>query len=96
MAWEILISEDVIKFVESLPGKLRRIIKNKLKRFFKEIREKGHIPFSGYDIRRLKSADAFRLRIGKIRFIFEINFEEKVIKLVHADFRGKIYKGRIK
>ncbi len=46
------------------------------------------------DISKLKGklAGNYRLRLGKVRVILEIDFEKKVIYLKKADFRGDVYK----
>ena len=50
-------------------------------------------PFSGrLDIKKLTNARAsFRLRIGNVRVIFEINEEKELIFIMDIDYRGQIY-----
>jgi len=36
--------------------------------------------------------DFFRIRVGKIRIIFKIDFENKRIFVDRIDFRGDVYK----
>jgi len=35
--------------------------------------------------------NVFRLRKGKIRILFRVDFKEKIIKIDNIDFREKIY-----
>ncbi|MFB5269863.1 type II toxin-antitoxin system RelE/ParE family toxin [Paenibacillus enshidis] len=50
------------------------------------------IPPTG-DIKRMKgSIGLYRLRIGALRILFEINHDEKVVYIQAIDSRGGIYK----
>jgi len=46
------------------------------------------------DIERYKGRNnnLFRLRIGEVRFIFEVFDKEKIIYVKLADYGGKVYK----
>lgn len=46
------------------------------------------------DIRQLhgKAKGFMRLRIGKIRIIFKINIESKILRIHAVDYRGDVYK----
>jgi len=48
------------------------------------------------DIEKLKGkgkkVEFYRVRIGEVRFIFQVLKKEKVIWIKLADYRGKIYK----
>ena len=42
------------------------------------------LKMSGYDY-------TYRIRIGKVRIIYKIDFKKKVIEILDADYRGRIY-----
>ena len=46
------------------------------------------------DVKKLKGKlkGFLRLRIGKVRVIFELRIEDKKVIIVRAGYRGKIYK----
>ncbi len=46
------------------------------------------------DIKKLygKLSGHYRLRLGKMRVIFKVNFDLRIIYIKKADFRGNIYK----
>jgi len=82
------IKKKVFNFIESLQNS--KEIKEKLIKLkdFKT-NKKLHL-----DIERLqgKNKNSFRLRIGEVRFIFEVYKNEKLIYIKLVDYRGKIYK----
>ena len=86
--YEIDIKKKVFNFICSLENSDRIIKKLKELKNFKT-NKKLHL-----DIERLKgkNKNLFRLRIGEIRFIFEILKEKKLIYVKLADYRGKVYK----
>ena len=44
------------------------------------------------DIKKLSTAkNSYRLRVGKIRVVFEINHQNKIIYILDIDYRGNIY-----
>ena len=44
------------------------------------------------EIKKLPTAkNSYRLRVGKIRVIFEINHQNKIIYILDIDYRGNIY-----
>jgi len=46
------------------------------------------------DVKKLsgKLIGHFRMRIGKVRVIFKIDLERKIVFVKRADFRGDVYK----
>lgn len=47
---------------------------------------------SACDTKKLKGIDAYRLRIGKRRFLYKIDHETIIVYFFDADSRGGIYK----
>ncbi len=82
--YEIDLSKGVAKFLNKQQNK--DFIYNKLK----ELKKFGSDDVA-LNVRRLhgKFKGKYRLRIGKIRFIFFI--DENIIKIYEAGFRGNIY-----
>ncbi|RLA06172.1 MAG: addiction module toxin RelE [Gammaproteobacteria bacterium] len=81
--FEIDVAKQVMNFINKQPNKDNIYIKLlKLKYFGKE---------HGLDIKKLsgKFSGKYRLRVGKLRFIFFI--ENNIIKIYEAGFRGNIY-----
>ena len=69
-------------------------IKNQLKHLLYAIEVKGIIPFTELDIKKMRGEwDGFyRLRIGKIRIIFKVIFDNKALEIYIIGFRGDVYK----
>ncbi len=89
MNWEIKYSRESVKF----------LIKNNLKeRDLDTSLSKAINKFRGkninIDIKKMKGdwIGFYRLREGKIRIIFSIDFEMQSIYVDRIDFRGDIYK----
>lgn len=87
--YEVQIKNKVLKFVESLENKDE--VKHKLKQleFFK-----SNVKLD-LDIKKLKgqkkSLEFYRLRIGDVRFIFQVLKDNKIILVKVANFRGSVY-----
>lgn len=88
MKWEIGISREAEKFLkrENIRSEAIAEIKNFLKRM------KGEQV--SVDVKKLKGEwqGFYRIRKGKLRIIFELNFEEHFIYVARADHRGEVYK----
>jgi mRNA interferase RelE/StbE len=48
------------------------------------------LPMEG-DIKKLKGTIFYRLRVGSLRIVFEIDHSEKIISIQTIDNRGDIY-----
>ena len=82
-----IISKKVVKFVKTKDLKF----KQQVTKSFKII---AQTPFgNNLDIKRLKGlSNAYRLRIGKYRFLYEIKVDKVIIYFYDADSRGDVYK----
>lgn len=86
--YTILLSKKVIKFIKSLPVKQQKIVKSKLELLRTDPFYHPHL-----DLKKMKSKhELYRLRIGRIRFIFEVSREDVVILVFAGGMRGDIYK----
>jgi mRNA-degrading endonuclease RelE of RelBE toxin-antitoxin system len=86
--YTILLSKKVVKFIKSLPVDQQKIIKSK----FELLKtDPYHHPKS--DLKKMKSQfELYRLRIGRIRFIYEVKREDVIILVFAGGMRGDIYK----
>jgi len=67
--------------------KLQNLISS---RIIKKVSELSQNPFSK-EIKRLKGEQAFRLRIGDYRVIFDIDIKNRVIVILRLGHRKNIY-----
>jgi len=63
------------------------------KRVLVKLDKLANNPFSsGLDIKKLvKTKNSFRLRVGNLRAIYELDMKKKVIYVWEIDYRGKVY-----
>jgi mRNA interferase RelE/StbE len=81
---ELKISKQADKFIRSLPGKEREAVKQGLSRLIEGDTQ-------GLDIARLlPHPKEYRLRIGKVRILFESSRERLFI--FKAEYRGSVYR----
>lgn len=60
-------------------------------RISKALQELAYSPFPN-NSKKLTGRDAYRLRIGDYRVIYEINEDEKLITILDVDHRSNIYR----
>ncbi|MBU2503986.1 MAG: hypothetical protein KJ879_02950 [Nanoarchaeota archaeon] len=88
--YSVEVRRKVIEFIDSLPNS--NLIRNKI-RDLQKFKGKERL---NLDIEKIRGAkknqELFRLRIGEIRFIFQVLKSEKIIWIKAADYRGRIYK----
>ncbi len=85
MAYEIKISDDSVRFLGKLDARLKDRVEELL-----EALKSNSLPFKQYDLRKLKgTANFFRIRIGKLRVIYEISGQ--TIYVHHVGFRESVY-----
>ena len=88
--YTLKLHKKVYKFLKSRSLSERRIIKSKLSL----LKENPYI-HQQLDIKKLKGDfDAYRLRIGKIRIIYQVIDDELLILIISEGNRGDIYKGK--
>lgn len=86
--YDIDVKKKVNNFINSLQNSDEIFLKlKKLKNF--KFNERIHLDIERYNG---KNKNLFRLRIGEVRFIFEVFKKEKIIYIKLADYRGKVYK----
>ncbi|MCP4877607.1 MAG: type II toxin-antitoxin system RelE/ParE family toxin [Gammaproteobacteria bacterium] len=82
---EIRYSKKALKYLLKLQPKLRDRIRN-------TIRKIADGNFRGLNIVAMQDVDAFRVRIGDYRVIYEINDDELVLIVIKIGARGDVYK----
>lgn len=85
--FEIVISKKVVRKIKGLniySGKIIKVI---------ESLNYNPLPIEKYKVEKLKGfKNLYRIRVGKIRIIYTIDFKRKIIKIEEVNFRGKVYK----
>ncbi len=55
--------------------------------------QENPVPVDTFDIVKITGvADCFRTRIGNVRVIFQVNWNEAKIRVMVIEFRGRAYK----
>ncbi|MBO3804026.1 MAG: type II toxin-antitoxin system RelE/ParE family toxin [Candidatus Brockarchaeota archaeon] len=86
MTYRILVHKNAVSFLRQLDSRLRDNIVEHLKQL-------EDFPRTRLDVVKIAGEEnTFRLRVGKYRVLFRIYEEEKVIVIVKADLRSRIYK----
>lgn len=88
MTFEVRIKDRALKFISGLQKGERE----RLKEIFLILKD-DPIPFKSLDVAKMKGVkNTYRIRKGKIRAIYEIFWNEKMIVVHRVDFRGDVYK----
>ena len=82
---EIRYSKKALKYLLKLQPRLRDRIRN-------TIRKIADGNTQGLNIVAMQDVDAFRVRIGDYRVIYEINDDELVLIVIKIGARGDVYK----
>ncbi len=86
--------KQALKFLQKATVDDANQIQTQLRQLIISIEEKSIIPFTELDIKKLKGEwqGFYRLRIGKIRVIFSVDFDTLDIEIYNIGSRGDIYK----
>ncbi len=86
--------KDAIKFLEKATLEDASRIREKLNELLTFVEEQGIIPFMELDIKNMRGNwDGFyRLRIGKFRIVFSVDFDSDEIEIYTIGARGDVYK----
>ena len=88
MSFEIRAKKKALKFVSALPETHKKNIK-KLLLILKE----EPVSIKSADIAKLKGFEnIYRIRIGKIRIVYEVKWKERIILIHRIGFRKDAYK----
>lgn len=86
--YKIIIHKNVTKFLQSCSLPKKRLLKKKIS-FLAEN------PFSHaeLDIKKLKGVkNSYRLKVGKIRIIYQVLENKLLVLIITGGYRGDIYK----
>ena len=83
-----------IKFLEKSNSQEIENIRSSIKLITLAVEEQGIIPFTELDIKKMKGdwKGFYRLRIGKNRVIFTVDFDSRDVIIYVIGARGDIYK----
>ncbi|MFN4212853.1 MAG: type II toxin-antitoxin system RelE family toxin [Microgenomates group bacterium] len=84
--YKICYHPRVEKFLKKLPKQITKKIFEKI-----EILKKNPFSFQLDSKKLITTEKSYRLKIGKIRVVYEINTQNKLIYVHYIDFRGNIY-----
>ncbi len=89
MSYRLLLHKNVTKFLKKCPERQRQTLKEKLEQLKQD-------PLNtALDIKSLQGYDnLYRLRVGQVRLIYQLENDELIIFIIKAGNRGDIYKAR--
>ena len=88
MSFEIKAKKRVITFIAKISAKQKKKIEELLLLLKDE-----PVPVKSADVAKLKGFDnIYRIRIGKIRIVYEVKWKEKIILIHRISYRKDAYK----
>ncbi|MFZ2410611.1 MAG: type II toxin-antitoxin system RelE/ParE family toxin [Candidatus Methanoperedens sp.] len=88
MSFEINIKDKSLKFISSLQKHDRERLKEAIL-----VLKNDPVPIKSLDIAKMKGEkNTYRIRKGKLRIVYEVIWEQKLILIHKVDFRGDAYK----
>jgi mRNA interferase RelE/StbE len=86
--------KNAVKFLDKAHPEDVERIREKLKQLLTSIEDRGVIPFTDLDIKKMKGDwDGFyRLRLGQIRIIFTVHPDSSCLEAYAIGSRGDVYK----
>ncbi len=93
MAWRVVLKESFVRSFSKLDEKDKKVLRSKVKKLIEAIRYGSGI--RRLDIKKLKGRwrGFFRMRVGKLRVIFRIDWDNRKIVLYDIVPRKKAYRG---
>jgi len=85
MSFEIKIKKKAFEFLSVLKekGEIRKLLL---------LLKDNPVPVKSMDVSKLKGMkNVYRIRVGKIRIVYEVNWSEKLILIHRASFRKGAY-----
>ena len=86
--------KQALKFLQKTNPEDVKKLQLPIKQLLMSIEDKGIIPFSFLDIKKLKGKweGFYRLRVGTIRVIFTVNIDNSYLEIYTIGTRGDVYK----
>ncbi|MFW6246398.1 MAG: type II toxin-antitoxin system RelE family toxin [Tangfeifania sp.] len=86
--YKVILNKKVIKFLQKRSDSEKKLIKRKI-----ELLQQNPIKNENLDIKQLKGVEnVYRLRIGKIRMVYQVMNDKLIVILFSAGMRGDVYK----
>ena len=87
MSFEIKIKDRALKFISSLQKEERERLKEVI-----FVLKDDPVPFKSLDVAKMKGAkNTYRIRKGKVRAVYEVFWDERIILIHRVGFRGDVY-----
>jgi len=85
---------QAIKFLQRATPEDAARIQTQLSQLVAAIEAQGILPLTDFDIKRMKGkwGGFYRIRVGKIRIIFTVNFDSSDVEIFIIGARGDVYK----
>ena len=84
--FEVYVSKKALKGLKELPQEYRAKVLELLEEF-----KKNPLP-DNYDVKKLKGFEnAYRVRVGKYRVVYKVDWDERKVFVVFIGHRGKAY-----
>ena len=86
--------KQAVKFLQKANSEDVTKIQNQLNQLLIAIEQQGIIPFTELDIKKMRGdwEGFYRLRVGKMRVIFIVDFDSSQLEVYTIGARGDIYK----
>jgi mRNA interferase RelE/StbE len=86
--------KQAVKFLQKANSEDVAKIQNQLNQLLIAIEQQGIIPFTELDIKKMRGdwEGFYRLRVGKMRVIFIVDFDSAELEIYTIGARGDVYK----
>ena len=86
--------KQAVKFLQKANSEDVTKIQNQLNQLLIAIEQQGIIPFTELDIKKMRGdwEGFYRLRVGKMRVIFIVDFDSAELEVYTVGTRGDVYK----
>jgi mRNA interferase RelE/StbE len=86
--------KQAVKFLQKANSEDVTKIQNQLNQLLIAIEQQGIIPFTELDIKKMRGdwEGFYRLRVGKMRVIFIVDFNSSQLEVYTIGARGDVYK----
>jgi mRNA interferase RelE/StbE len=87
MSFVVKAKNRVVKILEVFPKAVRKRIEELILTL-----KENPLPYLKFDLVKMKGYEnIYRVRIGKIRIIYKIDFKNRIIEILDIDYRERIY-----
>jgi len=83
VTFEVKYSRQSIKFLKSVEKKIARRILDKILRL-----RDGPVV---HDSKKIQNSNFFRVRVGKYRILYEVDYSSNLLGIVKVDKRSRVY-----